>query len=203
VQGTGAVGPPPPLRPRFRRPAHRGPIALWLLAAVAGGAAMAVGAAAGLWFAPFAVGLGAGLVSRVGSWRARVLAPAVAVMAIAGWGIPLWSQAWHGWPSGGAVRVIAAMVGLSGSAVGLPGSATGRVLVTLLAAGLQALAGLWLGRTLTHPRRGHVPAAEMPDAELTDGGRGSDGGRTLDGEFDTGRDTGPADGLVLLLTMRK
>ncbi|HMH93984.1 MAG TPA: hypothetical protein VK586_23255 [Streptosporangiaceae bacterium] len=60
TQGVGPAGPPP-LRPRFRRPWHRGPAPLGLLAAVAGAAVIAGGAAAGLWFAPFLVGLAAGL----------------------------------------------------------------------------------------------------------------------------------------------
>jgi hypothetical protein len=151
VQGAGPAGPPPPRRPRFRR--HRGPASLWLLAAAAGVALIAGGAVAGLWFAPFAVGLAAGLVSRPGRWRARVLVPAVTVMAVAGWGIPLWWPALHGEPPGGTARVIAALAGL-------PGSVAGGVLVTLLVAAAQALAGMWLGRALTPRPRPVVPGPE-------------------------------------------
>jgi hypothetical protein len=57
TQGAGPAGPPPPLQPRFRRPWHRGPAPLWLLAAVAAAAVIAGSAAAGLWFAPLAAGL--------------------------------------------------------------------------------------------------------------------------------------------------
>jgi hypothetical protein len=101
TQGVGPAGPPP-LRPRFRRPWHRGPAPLWLLAAVAGAAVIAGGAAAGLWFAPFIVGLAAGLASPIAGWRSRVLVPAVAAAAIAGWGIALWWPALHGAPAGAA-----------------------------------------------------------------------------------------------------
>ena len=156
VQGTGPAGPPPPLRPRFRRPRHQGPTSLWLLAAAAGVAVIAAGAAAGLWFVPLAAGLVAGLANRIGGWRARVLVPAVAVMAIVGWGIPLWWPALHGQRAGGTAPVIAALAAL-------PASATAGVLLTLLVGVLQALAGLLLGRTLTR-----LPRPEIPDAAAAD-----------------------------------
>ena len=71
TQGLGPAGLPPPRQPRFGRPWHRGRAALWLLAAVAGAAVIAVGAAAGLWFAPF-VGLAAALWL-AGLWFGRAL----------------------------------------------------------------------------------------------------------------------------------
>jgi hypothetical protein len=160
VQGAGPAGPPPPRRPRFRA-RHRGPTSLWLLAAAAGAAVIAGGAAAGLWFAPLAVGLAAGLVNRFAGWRPRVLVPAVAAMAVAGWGIPLWWPALHGQPAGGTAPVIAALASL-------PGSAAGGVLVALLAAVLQALAGLWLGRALTPRPRPVAPAPETPSPAAAD-----------------------------------
>jgi hypothetical protein len=161
VQGTGPAEPPAPLRPRFA-PRHRGPMSLWLLAAAAGVAVIAGGAAAGLWFAPFAVGLAAGLVSRAGGWRPQVLALAVTVLASAGWGIALGWPALHGQRAGGSAPVIAALAAW-------PGSALAGVLVTLAAAVLQAVAGLGLGRVLARPRP-PIPdlaalTADMPDAE--------------------------------------
>jgi hypothetical protein len=164
TQGAAPPGPPPPLRPRFRRARHQGPTSLWVLAAVAGAALIAAGAAAGLWFVPFIVGLAAGLANRIGAWRARVLVPAVAAAAIAGWGIPLWWPALRGEPAGGTARVIAALAGQ-------PASAAAGVLVTLLVGVLQALTGLWLGRALALHSRTAIPAAEAagaPDADIPD-----------------------------------
>jgi hypothetical protein len=164
AQGVTDVGPPALLRPRFRRVRHRGPTWAWLLAAAAGAAVIAAGAAAGLWFAPFAAGLAAGLANRAGGWRARVLSVAVALMAASGWGLPLWWLARRGEPAGATARVIAALLGL-------PPHAVVGVTVTLLVAVLQGLAGLWLGRALT---------PMLPDAGL--GGPGGLGaaGRTDD-----------------------
>ena len=72
TQGVAPAGPPPLLRPRFRRPWHRGPGPLWLLAAAAGAAVIAGGATAGLWFAPLIAGLAAGLWL-AGLWLGRAL----------------------------------------------------------------------------------------------------------------------------------
>jgi hypothetical protein len=161
AQGSGPSLPPPsPRRPRFRR-RHRGPTSLWLLAAAAGAAAIAGGAAAGLWFAPCAIGLVAGLVNRVAGWQARVLVPAVAAMAVASGGIPLWWPALHGQPPGGTAWVTAGLPGL-------PGSAAGGVLVTLLVAVAQALAGLWLGRALPPRPRPVVPGPDPLSADAAD-----------------------------------
>jgi hypothetical protein len=140
VQGTVRAAPPVPLRPRFRRPEHRGSAFGWVLAVVAGTAVIAGGAAAGLWFVPLVAGVAAGLASR--GWRWRVVVITVSGMALAGWGLPLWWQAWSGAPVGGTARVIAALLGL-------PPHAAAGVLAALLIAVVQALAGLWLGRALT------------------------------------------------------
>jgi hypothetical protein len=161
VQGTGPADPPALLRPRFR-PRHRGPMSLWLLAAAAGTAVIAGGAAAGLWFAPFAVGLAAGLVSRAGGWRPRVLALAVTVLASAGWGIALGWPALHGQRAGGSAPVIAVLAAW-------PGPAAGGVLVTLAVAVLQAVAGLGLGRVLTRPRP-PIPDLAALTAGMTEAG---------------------------------
>jgi hypothetical protein len=145
ARGVATAPPPAPFRPSFNRPRHRGPTSAWLLAAMAGAAVIAGGAVIGLWFTPFVVGLLAGLANRIGGWRARVMMPAVAAMAVVGWGIPLWWPALHGEPAGATARVIAALAGL-------PADAFVAVAVTLLVAVFQALAGLWLGRALTpHP----------------------------------------------------
>jgi hypothetical protein len=158
AQGTAPPGPPPPLRPRFRRPRHQGPTALWLLAAVAGVALIAGGAAAGLWFLPLATGVAGGLANRFGGWRARVLVPAVAAMAVAGWGIALGWPALHGHPAGGTSPVIAGLARRTSSV-------TASVLVALLIAALLALAGLWLGHALAR-----YPRAALPDAGIAEAG---------------------------------
>ena len=142
TQGISQIGPPVPVRPSFARPRHHGPVWLWLLAWLAGTVVIAAGAAAGLWFLPFVAGLAGGLANRIGRWRMRVLLPAAAVMATAGWGIPLWWAALHGQPTGATARVIAALAGL-------PASAIAGVAAALLVAVIQALAGTWLGRALT------------------------------------------------------
>jgi hypothetical protein len=145
VQGTASAAPPVPLRPSFRRPEHRGATLGWVLAAIAGTAAIGGGAVAGLWFVPLVVGAAAGVANRFGGWRGRVMVATVSGMALVGWGLPLWWPAWHGAPAGGTARVTAALLGL-------PPHAVAGVLAALVIAVVQALAGLWLGRALT-PRR--------------------------------------------------
>jgi hypothetical protein len=148
AQGIAAPGRSAPFRPSFTRPRHRGPTLAWLAAGLAGTLVIAGGAAAGLWFVPFAAGLAAGLANRIGGWRARVMMLAVTIMAIAGWAIPLGWFALTGEPAGATARVIAALLGL-------PAFATTGVVVTLAVAVAQALAGLWLGRALApHPGPG-------------------------------------------------
>jgi len=131
--------PRPPRQASFRR--RRGPGALrWLLAAAAATACVAAGAAAGLWFLPFVAGLAAGIASRYAGLRASLAAAGVA--AVAGWAIPLWWLALRGAPVGATARTVAALAGL-------PPYAGAAVAATLLAAALQAAAGLWLARALT------------------------------------------------------
>ncbi|MGO9078844.1 MAG: hypothetical protein ACLQDY_07335 [Streptosporangiaceae bacterium] len=137
--GPGAPRRPVPLRPSFARPQHRGPVAAWVAAWLAGVLLLIGGAAAGLWFAPFVVGGLAGFASRAGGWRLRVAVPAVVLLAVAGWGIPLWWPALRGQPAGATARAIAALAGL-------PASAAAGFGVTVLVAVLQALVGCWLGR---------------------------------------------------------
>jgi hypothetical protein len=141
-QGIGDLGPASPGRPSFTRPRHQGATGVWLLAAAAGTALIAGGAVIGLWFAPFAVGLAAGLANAYGGWRARVMIAAVAVMALIGWGVPLAWPAWHGLPAGATARAIAALTGL-------PAYAAAGVALALAVAVAQGWAGLWLGRALT------------------------------------------------------
>jgi hypothetical protein len=142
AQGVGDMLPPAPFRPRFVRPVHRGPTALWLLALVIGVLLIWAGAVVGWWFMPFGCGVLAGLANRYGGWRIQALVPAVALMAVAGWAIPLCFEALRGQPYWGTARVIAALLGL-------PASGALAIALTLLLGAAQALVGLWLGRALT------------------------------------------------------
>lgn len=123
-----------PSRPRV-------PFGWWLGAAVAGALVIAVTAEFGLWFVPFLAGLITGLAAPRAGWRLRHMVPAVLVMAVAGRGAPLLWQAVRGAPAGATAQVIAALAGL-------PPHAVIGVVFTLLLAGLQAVAGLWLGRAV-------------------------------------------------------
>jgi hypothetical protein len=100
-------------------------------------AVVAATAAAGLWFVPFVAGVGAGLLSR----RRPGVVPAATLGAVAGWALPLWILALRGLPAGATARAIAALAGI-------PPYAAVAVLVTLLLAAFQALAGAWLARAL-------------------------------------------------------
>lgn len=133
--------PPAPFRPRFGHRPRRMSALLWLLLFVVGAVVIALGAALDLWFAPFVVGLLAGLAVRVTGWRMRAMLADVSAMAVVGWGIPLTLTALHGQPVGAVARVIAALAGL-------PGYAAVGVALSLLIALVQALAGFWLGRAL-------------------------------------------------------
>lgn len=115
-------------------------------------AVVAATAQAGAWFVPFVVGVGAGVAAL--RWRRMVLLAMAA--AIAGWAIPLWVLALRGLPAGATARVIASLAGL-------PPYAAVTVVVTLLLAALQALAGAWLARALLpRPRRVAAAAPETP-----------------------------------------
>ena len=103
---------------------------------------VAATAQAGLWWMPFAVGVLAGL----SSLRWPYLRPTRVVLvtvagAVAGWALPLWIMALLGYPSGATARAIAGFAGL-------PPYAFVTVVVTLLLAALQVLAGSWLARAL-------------------------------------------------------
>ena len=100
-------------------------------------ALIALGAAAGWWFVPFVAGLAGGAAARYGRWRLRVALPAAALVAAAGWGIPLGWQAAHGAPVRATARVVAALAGL-------PPHASVAIVATLRSRSSQALAGLWL-----------------------------------------------------------
>jgi len=143
AQGIKVVPPPQPFRVSFAPNYRRGPASAWLLALLAGVLLVAAGAVIGWWFLPFVAGLAAGIANRVAGWRARIALPAVAVMAAAGWAIPLLWHALDGHqPYGAVAREIAALGGL-------PAYAATGVAVTLLIAAVQALVGYWLGRALT------------------------------------------------------
>ncbi len=141
AQGVGEPAAPVRFRPSFARPTHRGSVSAWALGFASGTALIAAGAAAGVWFIPFVIGLLAGIACRLGGWRLRVTLTAVTLMAMIGWSIPLWWAALHGQPVGATARVIAALAGL-------PAQAAVGIAATLLVAVLQALVGAWLGRTL-------------------------------------------------------
>jgi len=132
------------LRRLGRRDRYRPVSAWWWLAVVLAGALIiAVTAELGWWFGPFLAGLAVGFVAPRSGWRLRHTVPAVLVMTLIGWGVPLyWPAVVQGQPVGATARVIAALAGL-------PAYAFTGVLVTLLVAVLQAVVGLWLGRALT------------------------------------------------------
>ena len=140
--GPGLAKPSRPFRPSFVRPEHPGTTAGWILGAVIGTVMIAGGSALGLWFTPFVVGLATGIVVRWGGWRLRVSAPAVVIMAAAGWGLALWVPVLRGLPLGATARTIAVTAGLPAITV-LAFCAALAVSVAL------GLAGLWLGRALT------------------------------------------------------
>jgi hypothetical protein len=115
----------------------------WLVIVLAGTLVIAGGAELGLWFVPFVVGLAVGLLLARAGWRLRHTLPAVLVMALLGWGVPLyWPAVVQGQPVGATARVIAALAGV-------PPHAVFGVVFTLLVGVLQAVVGLWLGRALT------------------------------------------------------
>ena len=117
------------------RPGAHGVLLISVFAVVAIAAAGL--AEAGAWWVPFVAGVYAGLASL--RWR-RVLPVTVAACAV-GWALPLWILALLGYPSGATARAIAAFAGL-------PPYAAVIIVVTLLLAVLQALAGAWLARAI-------------------------------------------------------
>jgi hypothetical protein len=111
---------------------------------------VALTAAAGLWFVPFVAGVAAGLLSL----RRPKAVPAAVAGSVAGWALPLWILALRGLPAGATARAIAALAGI-------PPYAAVTVIVTLLLAALQTLAGAWLARALT-PRRRSATGEDLP-----------------------------------------
>ena len=106
------------MRPSFTRSYHQGRTSLWLLAMLAGAAAIWGGAIIGLWAAPFIVGVAAGLANWYGGFRARIMIFAVVFMAVVGWGIALAWPALHHQPVWVTSRTIAALLGLPGARAG-------------------------------------------------------------------------------------
>jgi hypothetical protein len=143
TQGVRAVDGPARFRPSFARNPRRGPASAWLLGLILVALSIAGLALAGWWFAPFVAGLAAGLANRVGGWRSRIALPAVAATAMAGWVIPL---AWQA--AGGQSAGRAQLRTLTGP-LGLHAHASTAVALALIVAGVQAVAGYWLGRALT------------------------------------------------------
>jgi hypothetical protein len=113
-----------------------------LLALVAVTVVVAGTAELGAWWVPFLIGLAAGAAL---SRYALLSVPFAVLAAVLGWALPLWALALAGLPAGATARTIA---GLSG----LPPYAAVTIVVTLLLAALQVLAGAWLARALL-PRR--------------------------------------------------
>jgi hypothetical protein len=142
AQGIAGIERPVPFQPRFVRADHRWPGPAWLLGLLAGSVTIAAGALAGWWFAPFLVGVAAGLANWVGAWRPRVALPAVVLTAAVGWGAPLGWSLVRGHPYAPAVRQTA-------TTLGLPRYAAAGIALTVLVAVAQAVAGYWLGRALT------------------------------------------------------
>ncbi|MFH9349542.1 hypothetical protein [Kitasatospora sp. NPDC017646] len=114
-----------------------------LPAALVGAAVLvAVGSLWSLWYLPFATGLAIGAATAVRGLRARTAVLVAAVAAVAGWGAPLLWRVASGEAVAGTARTVAALAGL-------PAMASLVVAVTLLIGLVQALLGVWLGRTAT------------------------------------------------------
>ena len=120
---------------KVARPGAPGVVLISVFAVVA--IAVAALAEAGAWWVPFAAGVYAGVASL--RWRRVVLVTVAG--CVAGWALPLWILALLGYPSGATARAIAAFAGL-------PPYAAVIIVVTLLLAVLQALAGAWLARSI-------------------------------------------------------
>jgi hypothetical protein len=141
TQGVGQPAPPRRFRPSFL-PRHRGPGPAWCLGIVAGTAAVAAAAHAGLWFVPFLAGLLAGFSGRLGRWRLRVTLPVTAAMAVIGWAVPLGLAARRDGLARAAARVGTVLPGLH------PHHGAAGLAAVLLAAAALALAGAGLGQAL-------------------------------------------------------
>ncbi len=109
----------------------------WAVTFIGAAAIMAGTAQAGAWFVPFLAGVAAGLASS----RVRGAVLLAVAASVAGWALPLWVLALRGLPVGATARAIAGLAGL-------PPHAAVIIVVTLLLAALQVLAGAWLARAL-------------------------------------------------------
>ncbi|GAB7187002.1 hypothetical protein ATKI12_6833 [Kitasatospora sp. Ki12] len=120
------------------------PAALPLLAALGGVtvALVAAGSLLGLWYLPFPCGLLIGAVTAARGLRARTAVLTGTAAALAGWGVPLLWRAATGEAVAGTARTVAALAGL-------PAWASLVIAITLLIGLVQALLGVWLGRTAT------------------------------------------------------
>ncbi|MFE2923579.1 hypothetical protein [Streptomyces goshikiensis] len=129
----GSAAPP---APAARRRALRGAVA------ILGGATLVwLGTLAALWFLPLLAGAVTGVVSRFTA-GARPRGYLVASCGAAlGWALPLGVQALGGAPVGEVARTTAALAGL-------PPLAAVAFGLTFLVAVVQALAGVWFGRTV-------------------------------------------------------
>ncbi|MEU8756949.1 hypothetical protein AB0C88_41365 [Streptomyces chartreusis] len=121
----------------------RGPGARTVWATVFGAAVtVALAAAVQGWFAPFVVGLVFGTLTA--RWRVRARAGVLyaTVAALGGWATPLAWRALFGEPVVATGRTVAALAGLPPSGWVVIGA-------TLLIALIQALLGVWVGRTVS------------------------------------------------------
>jgi hypothetical protein len=127
-----------PREPSFGLRRSRALVTWWLAACAVAAVTLGFGAALGLWFLPFVVGIAAGAAP----WRAPPAAGLVVLAVAVGWGAALWWPALSGAPAGATARVIAALAGLP------PHAAVG-VAATLLIGILPGLAAVWLARAVT------------------------------------------------------
>lgn len=106
---------------------------------LAGIAVVWAGAAAGLWFLPFATAVLVAAAAGVAGLRAATTFAAACLIALGGWGFPLAWMSMSGEPVGATALVVASLAGL-------PAYPATVIALTLMIAVLQALAGAWLGR---------------------------------------------------------
>jgi hypothetical protein len=142
-QGVPGQRPQAVFRARFsRRRDHRWRVAVCLLGLLACVFVIAAGTAAGLVFLPLLAGLAAGVANRSGTWPPRIMLPAVAGTAAAGWVLPFLLGSWHGSPGGPLAHDVATLTGQ-------PATAAGVVALTALIAVVQGLAGYFLASVIT------------------------------------------------------
>jgi hypothetical protein len=122
-------------------PARRG-LLWWIAAIVLAAALVAWGSVIGLWYLPFTAGVLLGVATRLGRLGLIAGATGLVLLGPGAWGAVLAAMTLHGEAIGATARIAAAIAGL-------PPLAALTVILTLLIASLQAIAGLWLGRALT------------------------------------------------------